>query len=74
MNKYLRKIRRWLKSWTINWHLALVVVGGIQQTQAEWMPWLQTVLTPERIGLVLSVLGIIGLALRFKTAKPLSER
>lgn len=74
MTKLADRIKRAFKSWTINWHLVLVVVGGIQQTQADWMPWLESVLTKDRVGLVIAGLGIIGLVLRFKTTKPISER
>lgn len=71
----IKKLRRWWRSLNVKWYSLLTLVGAIQQTQSDWLPWLKVVLeTPERVGLALSILGIIGILLRAKTSKPLSER
>lgn len=71
---FLADLKRAWKSWTINWHLLALSVGYFNDNVAQVLPFLKQYLADENVGVVLMLMGIVGLALRFKTTKPLAEK
>ena len=62
----MRKLFKWIKSWTINYATALTLVG-IVQTNLEMLQ-----LTPKQMGFGMIILGAITTLLRVKTEKQAS--
>lgn len=66
----LRAKRAW-KSWTVNYGLLLVVLGELQR-QTDYMASIIT--NPRYFGVVMSLIGVLVVGLRFKTAKSLEDK
>lgn len=66
----MNKIKQWLKSWTVNYGLLLVIAGSLQQN----FDYLKTLVGEKNYGLLFVVVGIVVVVLRFKTTKALEDK
>ena len=63
-------IKKWMKSWTINYGLVLVILGSLQQN----FDYLKTLIGEKNYGLAFVAIGIVVVVLRFKTTNSLEDK
>lgn len=73
MNFFLWKLRlkRAWKSWTVNYGLLLVIFGELQR-QENYLSYYIT--DTKQFGAIMTVIGLLVVLLRFKTAKGLENK
>lgn len=71
MSIKLKRILRGLaKSWSANFSMIAVALGGLEQYSGT----LTKLIGADNAGIVLMMAGVIGLVLRFKTTQSLEEK
>lgn len=74
MKKLTDRIKRAIKSWTVNWGLLLSLAGYFQENVTQVLPIVKQFIPDENVGGFLMVVGLVVILLRFKTTQPISER
>lgn len=70
----LHDLRRAFKSWTVNWGVLLVFVGYFNDNIEQVLPFIKQYIPNDKVGLFVMFVGLVVVALRIKTTKPLSEK
>ena len=66
----MSKLKKWMKSWTINYGLLLVILGSLQQN----FDYLRKLIGEENYGLAFVVIGVVVVVLRFKTTTAVEDK
>lgn len=66
----LNKIKQYLKSWTINYGLVLMLVGSLEAN----FQYLKNYIPDKWYGILLILVGLLVVVLRFKTTTSLKNK
>ena len=66
----MSKLKKWMKSWTINYGLLLVILGSLQQK----FDYLRKLIGEENYGLSFVAVGVVVVVLRFKTTTAVEDK
>jgi len=66
----MSKLKQWMKSWTINYGLLLVILGSLQQN----FDYLRKLIGEENYGLSFVAIGVVVVVLRFKTTTAVEDK
>ena len=68
--KFKRIVKGALRSWTINWSMLAVFLGGLEQYSGT----ITSLIGKENSGIFLMIAGLVGLMLRAKTNESLEAK
>lgn len=74
IKRQLRALRRAWRSWTMNWGVALIVVGYFHDHIDDFMPLLGTIIPDKYVAAFVQAIGLIIILLRMKTDKALADK